>query len=233
MKRLICLVLCVLSFCLAACSKGDKNNGDTNVNATEESTTIATTIDVVNLPFNAGTMVSLGEYKNLKITFANENKLSSEAYDNAIIDEAWKIIMNNSDINCIPQSIFEAIDLKLNNIIKEHENLASTKYKMTFEEYLRGIGYADRDEFNADLELYGHKLIKQQMLVLAIAEYENITVSQDEITAEINNYMNTYKCEKEEDLEKHLGKNYKQDIELSLLINKVGQTLLQSTTVTS
>lgn len=102
-------------------------------------------------------------------------------------------------------------------------NSTKKKIKTSITSYLKQVGYSledylkaqntSEDDFNEQLETKAKEDVAQQLIYGAIAEKENITVSDEDYKKELKSYMKQYSCKDEKALKKLFSEQYGADVE--------------------
>ena len=149
---------------------------------------------------------------------AKENKNMQE------VKNAVQAAMNNAEVKEYPkaqQGYYEEL------VTNYYTNLA-TYYGTTLEELYKQAGYTE-ETFQSDVVIKtAQEMLKQMMVIQAIAKKENIQVSEEEYKKQLPNYLANYQVETEEDLKKQFGEEAIVSIKDELLYDKVGDFLVKN-----
>lgn len=149
---------------------------------------------------------------------AKENKNMQE------VKNAVQAAMNNAEVKEYPkaqQGYYEEL------VTNYYTNLA-TYYGTTLEELYKQAGYTE-ETFQSDVVIKtAQEMLKQMMVIQAIAKKENIQVSEEEYKKQLPNYLANYQVETEEDLKKQFGEEAIVSIKDELLYDKVGNFLVKN-----
>ena len=92
------------------------------------------------------------------------------------------------------------------------------------EDYLKAQNTTE-DEFDKQIEVTAKENVAQQLIYGAIAQKENIKVSDDDYKKGLKNYMTKYNCKDEKELKKffkeNLGTNAENKIKEDMLFSNV------------
>ena len=139
-----------------------------------------------------------------------QQKLLKEVYDNATI-------------NGYPE---ENLQYTIKRAKDYYEWLASM-YGMTLDDYLTNYGMT-QDEFMEQIQPVAEEALGEEMTLLAIAEKENIEVSDEEYQEGLERYAEAQGMDDPSSLEESYGENY---IRNSLLQEKVLDFLYENATI--
>lgn len=140
------------------------------------------------------------------------------------VKNAVQAAMNNAEVKEYPkaqQGYYEDL------VTNYYTNLA-TYYGTTLEELYKQAGYTE-ETFQSDVVIKtAQEMLKQMMVIQAIAKKENIQVSEEEYKKQLPNYLANYQVETEEDLKKQFGEEAIVSIKDELLYDKVGDFLVKN-----
>lgn len=83
------------------------------------------------------------------------------------------------------------IDSEKNRILEELKDRVKKGLQISFEEYLSKVNKSEKDLLDSFLE-QAQKRVKSSLVLKEIAKKENISSSEEEISAEINNFLKAY-----------------------------------------
>lgn len=167
------------------------------------------TVDEIKNHLREQTTTSLKEYSESML----HTQLLSRAVDNASLKQD------------IPA---EYLEEKKQAMIRTAKSNAEA-YGKTFEDYLQSYLRMDEQTFLSTIDSSANQIAKQSLVVLAIADTENLTVSDEELQDRINDKMLEYGYQKEKDLFETVTK---QDIRDELLLEKVTAFLVENAVIT-
>ena len=168
------------------------------------------------------------EYKTkAELEAAIRADLSAEKEANggsAKMDDAFTAVVEGSNIKELPQIEVDRGIVEFTDMYKkEAEN-----YGIPFEDYIAELG-ATMAEFEMYAMEYAQNMVTGDLVVYSIVKAENITVTDEEYTTRIQNYVDgMYEIESIEALEEIYGKDY---LEYTLLYDKVYEFLVENATV--
>ncbi len=111
--------------------------------------------------------------------------------------EVWAAAVGNATVNEYPQS---EIDKAISNM-KEYYTQLAAAWGTDLDGLLAQMGSSE-ETFEEDMLEYAKLAVAEKLVAIAIAEEENITVSNDEYDAKIDEYLETYDAyETKEDIE--------------------------------
>ena len=132
-------------------------------------------------------------------------------------------VYNNATISGYPE---ENLQYTIKRATDYYEWLASM-YGMTLDDYLTNYGMT-QDEFMEQIQPVAEEALGEEMTLLAIAEEENIEVSDEEYQAGLARYAEAQGMDDPSKLEEAYGENY---IRNSLLQEKVLNFLYENATI--
>ena len=149
--------------------------------------------------FELAEYIKLGEYKDMEIALDSESASRSEA--------VWKTVVDNAEVIKYPELPLEyyiAQTQKQYGIYAEEGN-------MEYSELLESMGLTE-----ADIEDKAKRLVKEDLVGLAIRKAEGIELSDEERTKHLDRYVENYVT--------HYG--YSEDYVLKNLIDDVYDSML-------
>ena len=123
-------------------------------------------------------------------------------------------VYNTCTVNDYPQ---ELVDYTVQGLVSTYTGYAEM-YGMSFEEFLSGYMQMSEEEFMTAAEGAAKETLTQELILKAIAEQENITISEEEFEQGCTDYAAAYGYEDAEDLKSNYDSKV---IEISLLMDKV------------
>ncbi len=149
-----------------------------------------------------------------------ENELKEE--NTASTEEnIWVTAVDNATINEYPQS---EIDKALSNM-KEYYSQFAAAYGMDLNTLLTQMGSSE-ETFEEDMLDYAQLAVAEKLVAMAIADAENMSVSEEEYNAKIDEYLATYtQYETKEQIEAIIDPN---NLKEQLLMEKVMQFVTDS-----
>ena len=107
------------------------------------------------------------------------------AFESAVLEKVVELVEGE-----IPEVMY---DTKLDDMVRDYENRLSQQ-GIPLDTYLQYMGM-DRDAFKSSMRDNAVKQVKLQLAIDKIAELENITVSDDEADAKLQEMADTYQME--------------------------------------
>ena len=137
--------------------------------------------------------------KNLK-DFDKNYENTAKGYekyvrDNLLAEKAWKTFYDTCKVNDYPDSKMDTMKTQLKTSITYY--LKNNGY--TLENYLKSQNLSSED-FNKQLETTAKSDVGKQLVYGAVAEKENITVSDKQYKEEVKTYLTNYNCKDEDEL---------------------------------
>jgi trigger factor len=156
---------------------------------------------------------NLTSYKSVK-------DYKSTLRQSALEELAWDNVYNASTVNDYPQDKVDTMYNQLYTSITYY--LEQNSYKLS--DYLSAQNTTSED-FKSQLEDTAKEDVGKQLIYGAVADKEDITVSDDEYKEELEDYLSSYNCEDEDALDEtfqnYYGTSAKEMITDDLLYKKV------------
>ena len=130
-------------------------------------------------------------------------------------------------VNDYPENRVSGMEKQLKTSIESY----LTHNNSTLDDYLTGLQISEED-YKAQIETTSKQDVANQLVYNAIAQAENIEISDDEYKKELDTYLTNYSCEKESDLNKTFEDMYGATanviINNDLLYNKIADYLAKN-----
>lgn len=150
------------------------------------------------------------------------NKVSQQ--ENTELQTIYSQIVQNSVVKDFPQDV---IDYTV-KIRKDYYTNIAEQYGMGLVDFVQGMYGMTEEQFDEQLGYLAQETVRQEMLLKAIAETENIEVSEEEYLEGLQAYTEMYGFESPEAL---LEVNSKETVREVLLQDKVMQFLLDNAVI--
>ncbi len=152
-----------------------------------------------------------------------ETQKTSDA-SNAIL----QALLEECEIKEVPEGLLED---RIAQRTEYYQGMAK-QYGIDFSSYLSYFFGMTEDEFQAELEKSMPDLVKEEMILLAIADKEGITEDEDAYSEYINNIVSQNGFDSADSLyeqyaEEYVRRMYRQDSALSLVTEKANVTYVQ------
>ena len=175
----------------------------------------------------------------LNDTFVTEHSdcTSIEEYLESV-EESIKAKMYEEELQTVKQEIYLQIEkdtevLKLpeelveelrQDTLQRYKTVAS-RYEMEWEDFLMESFLMTQDDFDIQLLTYSREMIKQEMIIHALAQAENIQIDQEEYELFIQQQLENSGYKDAETFEQYVGKSVEayvkeNRLEINLLLNK-------------
>ncbi|MCR5778539.1 MAG: trigger factor [Lachnospiraceae bacterium] len=106
-------------------------------------------------------------------------------------------------------------------------------YGMTLDSYLSNVGMTE-DEFNEQITLYAETIAKQQLLVRAIAQQENIEITSDDISEAYQRYADQYGYDSADSFKEAIkNRSGESTFEEAVFTEKVEEFLFKNANITN
>ena len=115
--------------------------------------------------------------------------------DNLLAEKAWSTFYDTCKVNDYPESKMKTMKTQLKTSITYY--LQNNGY--TLENYLKSQN-SSMSDFNKQLETTAKTDVGKQLVYGAVAEKENITVSDKQYKEEVKTYLTNYNCKNEKEL---------------------------------
>ncbi len=136
-------------------------------------------------------------------------------------------VCKDTTVNDYPEDRISGMEKQLKTSIESY----LTQNNSTLEDYLSGLRISEED-YKAQIETTSKQDVANQLVYNAIAQAENIEISDDEYKKELDTYLTNYSCKKESDLNKTFEDMYGATasviINNDLLYNKIADYLAKN-----
>lgn len=112
-----------------------------------------------------------------------------------IQDMAWDQVYNDAKVKDYPESKLKSMEKQLETSITYYLK----QQGVTVEDYIKQQG-STSEKFQEEMTATAKDDVGKQLIYGAIAEKENITVSDEEYQKELKNYLTNYNCKDEDEL---------------------------------
>ncbi len=147
--------------------------------------------------------------------------------NNVIKSKAWDVVFAASKVNDYPSSKMETMKKQRKAVIQ----YMATVNGYTLKDYLKAQNMTE-EQFDQQVETTAQSDVAVQLVYGAIAEKENITVTDEQYKESLEQYLTNYNCETEEELnstfEDYYGNSAKVMINEELLYNNVKDFLVKN-----
>lgn len=139
-----------------------------------------------------------------------------------IKDTLYKEIQSNTKVIKLPEDIVEE---HRKTTAERYKNVAE-KYEAEWDKFLEEFFHMDEEQYEIELLRYSREYVKQELIVYAIAEKENIQISQKEYDKFLNDQMVNSGYKDEKVFEEFAGMSLKEyveknGLEINLYLSKV------------
>ena len=154
--------------------------------------------------------------KSIKERLEEENK-DKEKYEKE--DAVMKVITSEMEVD-IPKGM---IEVEIDNMVKDMEQRMSYQ-GLKLEQYLKMINKTEK-EFREDYKPQAIESIKSRLALEEIIKQENLTASEEEVKAKVEEMAKNYgrkpeEFEKNEDVKEYLAQGIKNEKALDLIVEK-------------
>ncbi len=152
---------------------------------------------------------------------------ADEDYDYEIQETILRKLASKSEITGYPQDL---LDYTVAQSRAYYEELADM-YSMTYEEFIEAFGYKE-DTFEEALEEAAEASLDEELLLMAVAETEDITLSDEEYQAGLEKYTAYYGFDSTEEFEEAYEEAYGDKmLSVALLMDKVFDFLQENAVI--
>lgn len=114
------------------------------------------------------------------------------------------------------------------SIVTNYYNNMATAYGMTVEDLYKTYNYTAETWESEIVTKSAQDMLKQVMVVQAIAKQENITVSDEDYKEKLDYYLKAYNAASEDELKQSFGDAVDLNIKQEVLYSKVGEFLVKN-----
>lgn len=140
---------------------------------------------------------------------------------------AVSYVCSNSTVNDYPEALLEEVKTQYRTPVTYYLE----QNNISLDDYLAAQNWSSED-FENQIETSAKNDLSQRMVINAIAEKENITVSEDEFKETLDKYLTEFNLSSQEDLDKlfdqYYGTTSKKIIDNEIVYNKVKEFLLKN-----
>lgn len=166
---------------------------------------------------------SINAYR--KATRESLEATNQETMDNNKTNSVITALIDESTITSYPQTLIDYYSYSYESYISQ---MLYYYYNTTIEDYIKAQGQTQED-FDANVKTVAENYAALEMVERAIAEAENIKVTDDEYATALKKYMTDYSKTTEEDLYKTITK---EEITDELLLKKALDVAVENAVVT-
>lgn len=136
-------------------------------------------------------------------------------------------VCEDTKVNDYPEDKIESMETQLKTSIEAY----LSQNNVTLDDYLANMNTTE-EEYQKQVEETAKEDVANQLVYNAIAQAENLEITEDEYQEELETYLTNYSCEKESDLDDTFKKTYgttaKKIIYNDLLYQKVADYLVNN-----
>lgn len=140
------------------------------INYIEEVTSVPDFTDELVIEWTGGELTTTKQYEDW---LRNQMEMDALNYRRS---QYMQTVMSNSQINALPEDRVEAM---VQEITDYHASMVNAQYGISLEEYISASGMT-QDEFEEELYPQAEESVAQLLVVLAIADAEGITITDEE-----------------------------------------------------
>lgn len=152
-----------------------------------------------------------------------EESNQESAQQQAKSDVFTKVVENATITGYDEKEVEDLIDQEFESFKETAQSYEA--YGYSYEDVLASNGYSSEDELKEGITEYVKNYLNQIMVLYCIADEEKISVSSEEIDSMVQEYMETYAVETEEEVYDYFGDDY---FEISILSEKVMDFLMEN-----
>ena len=150
---------------------------------------------------------------------------AQQTQEDMINEELMTQLYNTCTIDSYPE---ELIEYSVKEARNQYITMLPAYYGLSYNDFLDMYGMSD-EEFRVSLAEMARDSLKQEMILLAIAEAEGMTISEEEYEAGLQEYADTYGFPTMEEFEAQYGREV---IEDALLFDKVQDFIRENAVIT-
>ena len=122
-----------------------------------------------------------------------------------IKSELYSQIVSETEVAKYPE---KEVKEQVKELNKSYEQLAENSGK-EWEEYMKDTLGVDQEEYDEQIDLYAKELVKQEMIIYAIAEKEDLSVTDEEYDQYLENMLASSNFEDEKAFKEYTGMSLK------------------------
>lgn len=145
-------------------------------------------------------------------------EMADEQYESTVINVAWNTVLENAEVKKYPEGRIDEFTEKL---IQNYKDQAKV-YELEYEEFLEQYMNSTVEEFEKQAAESAEFLAKQELVVDAIAEAEEIKVSDKEFDEHCQSIVDQYGYQSKEELIEDAGE---EDLRFTAKMDKVQRWL--------
>lgn len=131
--------------------------------------------------------------------------LEKEEYDNQLYDlknEIYKKIVEETEVLQYPE---DKVDEQVQSLNDQYKQMATNYGYEDWDKFLKEYFQLEQAEFDEQLKLYAQAIVKQEMVIYAIAEKEDMKVTDKEYEEYLNEMLEVAGFASAEDFESYAG----------------------------
>ena len=135
-------------------------------------------------------------------------ELEQSEYDEQLYEiksELYSQIVSETEVAKYPE---KEVKEQVKELNKSYEQLAENSGK-EWEEYMEDTLGVDQEEYDEQIDLYAKELVKQEMIIYAIAEKEDLSVTDEEYDQYLENMLASSNFEDEKAFKEYTGMSLK------------------------
>jgi trigger factor len=204
-------------------SSEDLAGADVNFAVTINSISVTTTPELTDDLVKENTDYDTIEDYEASIRENLEESNQESAESQAKSDLITKVVENATISGYDEDEVKELVDQEFDSFKQTAESYSSYGYE--YEDVLSLYGYSTEDELKEGITEYVKEYLDQKMVVYCIAAEEKITVSGDETDALVQEYMETYSIDSEDEVYDYFGDDF---FEYRVMYDKVMDVIMES-----
>ena len=138
-------------------------------------------------------------------------ELEQSEYDEQLYEiksELYSQIVSETEVAKYPE---KEVKEQVKELNKSYEQLAENSGK-EWEEIYGGYSRVDQEEYDEQIDLYAKELVKQEMIIYAIAEKEDLSVTDEEYDQYLENMLASSNFEDEKAFKEYTGMSLKKSM---------------------
>ncbi|MBR5517144.1 MAG: trigger factor, partial [Firmicutes bacterium] len=155
--------------------------------------------------FNDEFVTKNSDYKNTdEYTAAVAKSLEQEEYDDQLYTIKFDLYSKIVEETVVLKYADGEVEDEAKAVEKEYKTLASNN-DMSWDEYLENTLKMTQDEFDEQAEAYAKEIVKQEMIIYAIGEKENLEVTDEEFDSYLESLLTSSGFEDEAAFKAYAG----------------------------
>lgn len=162
-----------------------------------------------------------------------------KAYFRESLQQSADAQRENNEKSAAYQKLLDMIDVSevsdsakksYRKVVEDSINAQMESYSMTLEDYLEQVGMT-QEEYETEVEEWAEENLKTEYLLVMIGEKENLAPTEDEYTAFLQTYADSYGMSLE-DFRSTYQSQYQMDLYMNTYLEKILDKILETAVIT-